>query len=134
MRFAKVMAVLALLGLGAAASAQDYVAVERKRSPAGILVRDTIAGVVLGSAVAGGIIFYNVVLDDEEDYDWGRTLAWGAFIGLGAGLVLGAVDASTAAYAKVSRTPVRDGFSRTLDQRRRDQSGTQLFGLMARRF
>ena len=134
MRFAKMMAVLALLGLGAAASAQDYVPVERKRSPASVLVRDTIAGVVLGSAVAGGIIFYNMVLDDQEDYDWGNTLAWGAFIGLGAGLVLGAIDASTIAYAKVSRNPVRDGLSTTLDHRRRDQSGTQIFGLMARRF
>lgn len=134
MRFAKVVAVLALLGVGAAASAQDYVTVERKRSPAGTILRDTIAGAVLGSAVAGGVILYNMGIEDDDNYDWGRTLMWGAIIGTGAGLVLGVIDASTGAYSSVSRSPVRDGLNVSLQQGRRDQSQTQMFGIMQRRF
>jgi hypothetical protein len=135
MRFAKLIAVVALLGMTGGALAQDYVRVERERSTAGVVLRDTIAGGLVGSAVAGGIILYNMGIEDKEDYDWGRTLAWGAVLGLGAGLVLGLVDAaSTPTYAMISRTPVRDGLSMSLDVRRRDQSGRELFPLVVRRF
>lgn len=135
MRFAKLIAVVALLGMTGSALAQDYVKVERQRSSAGVVLRDTIAGGLVGSAVAGGIILYNMQIQDKEDYDWGRTLAWGAVIGLGAGLVLGLVDAaSTPTYAMISRAPVRDGLSMSLDVRRSDQSGRELFSLVARRF
>ncbi len=136
MRFAKLIAALASLGMTGSALAQDYVRVERQRSSAGVVLRDTIAGGLVGSAVAGGIILYNMQIQDKEDYDWGRTLAWGAVLGLGAGLVLGLVDAaSTPSYAMISRTlPVRDGLSMSLDLRRSDQSGRELFPLVVRRF
>jgi len=99
------------------------------------VLRDTIAGGVVGSAVAGGVILYNMGIQDKSDYDWGRTLAWGALIGLGAGLVLGVVDATSGpTYAMVPRNPVRDGLSTSLDVRRRDQSGVQQFPVFARRF
>lgn len=135
MRFAKLIAVVALLGMTGSALAQDYVRVERQRSSAGVVLRDTIAGGLVGSAVSGGIILYNMGIQDKEDYDWGRTLAWGAVIGLGAGLVLGLVDAaSTPTYAMISRAPVRDGLSVSLDVLRSDQSGRELFPLVVRRF
>ena len=135
MHFAKLVAVVALLGVTGSALAQEIVTVERRRSSAGIVLRDTIAGGVVGSAVAGGVILYNMGIQDKSDYDWGRTLAWGALIGLGAGLVLGVVDATSGpTYAMVPRNPVRDGLSTSLDVRRRDQSGRQEFPLFARRF
>jgi len=135
MHFAKLFAVVALLGVTGSALAQEVVTVERRRSSAGIVLRDTIAGGVVGSAVAGGVILYNMGIQDKSDYDWGRTLAWGALIGLGAGLVLGIVDATSGpTYAMVPRNPVRDGLSTSLDVRRRDQSGRQEFPLLVRRF
>jgi hypothetical protein len=142
MRIGKALVVaVALLGLSASSAlAQDYVRVERERSTAGIVLRDTIAGVLLGSAVAGGIILYEMEIDDNEDYDWEETLAWGAAIGLGAGLVWGLVDATNQPdYAAMSRSavmrsPVRDGQSMTLDARRRDQSGRGVFRVLGGRF
>jgi hypothetical protein len=88
------------------------------------VLRDTVAGGVVGSAVAGGIILYNMGIQDEEDYDWGRTLAWGAIIGIGAGLAWGIVDATTGpAYAmKTPLAPVRDGQSMSLNLRRSDRA------------
>lgn len=134
MRFAKLLAVVALLGTAGTALAQDYVRVERRRSTAGIILRDTLAGGVLGSAVAGGIILYEMGIDDNDDYDWERTLAWGAVIGLGAGLIFGIVDAADepAVYGMVKRAPMRDGLSTSLG--RKDQSGVQRFPLLVRRF
>jgi len=135
MRFAKLVAVVALLGTAGSALAQEVVTVERRRSSAGIVLRDTVAGGILGSAVAGGVILYNMGIQDKSDYDWGRTLAWGALVGLGAGLVLGIVDAASGpTYAMVPRDPVRDGLSTSLDVRTRDQSGVQQFPLFGRRF
>lgn len=132
MRHVRMVAVLALLGLAAAARAEDVV-VERKRSPVGTVLRDTIGGGLLGSAVAGGIILYQTQVNDRSDYDWGRTLAYGAAIGLGAGLVLGLVDAASSSYGMRRSFPVHDGMSRALDARR-DQSNTQLFPLVLKGF
>ncbi len=135
MRFAKLVAVVALLGTAGSALAQEVVTVERRRSSAGIVLRDTVAGGILGSAVAGGVILYNMGIQDKSDYDWGRTLAWGALVGLGVGLVLGVADAASGpTYAMVPRDPVRDGLSTSMDVRRRDQSGVQQFPLFGRRF
>ena len=87
---------IAILGLSAStAFAQDYVTVERRGSPAGTVLRNTIAGGLVGSAVSGGIILYEMGVNDNEDYNWERTLAWGAAIGLGAGLIWGIVDATS---------------------------------------
>jgi hypothetical protein len=136
MRYAKLLAAVALLGTAGSALAQDYVRVERRRSTAGIILRDTVAGGVLGSAVAGGIILYEMGVNDNEDYNWERTLAWGAVIGLGAGLVFGIVDATDepdyARLAPLAKAPVRDGLSTSLA--RRDQSGVQRFPLLVKRF
>jgi hypothetical protein len=135
MRFVKLCAAVALLGVAGSALAQDYVRVERRRSSAGIVLRDTIAGGLVGSAVAGGIILYNMGIEDEDDYNWERTLAWGAVIGLGAGLIWGIVDAASAPdVVATRRLPVRDGQSMSLDVRRRDQSGKEVFPLLVRRF
>lgn len=132
MRFVRVVAVLALLGLAAEARADEVVVERRRSSPVGTVLRDTVGGGLLGSAVAGGVILYQMGVNDREDYDWGRTLAWGAGIGLGAGLILGLVDAASGSYGMVSRTPVRDGLSASL--RARDQSNTQVFPLVLRGF
>jgi hypothetical protein len=132
----KALVVMGLLVLAtASARAQEVVRVDREPSAAATIAKSTIAGGVLGSAVAGGIILYNREIEDDPDYDWQRTLAWGAVIGLGAGLVYGIVDAATAPdYARVTRAPVRDGQSFTLDVRRRDQSNRTVGTLFRRRF
>jgi hypothetical protein len=139
MRMVKAIVVaVALLGMGVA-SAQEIVEVERReRSTAGIILRDALGGALVGSAVSGGIILYEMGIEDNDDYNWERTLAWGALIGLGAGLVWGVVDvASAPAYAAttpLARAPVRDGNSITLDTRRRDESHRTMMPLLATRF
>ena len=65
-------------------------------------------------------------------YDWGRTLAWGAVIGLGAGLIWGVVDATT--YADRNIMAAHDGQSMSLDVAPRDQSGKALFPVVLGRF
>lgn len=130
------VAAFVLLGLAASsARAQDYVRVEKRSSPAGTVLRDTVAGGILGSAVSGGIILYNMGIQDKSDYNWERTLAWGAVIGLGTGLIWGIVDASSGpSYGMISRSPVHDGQSMSLDVRRRDESGKALFQVLGGRF
>ncbi len=125
MRIVKVLAaVIALVGFGARAFAQDdYVTVHKHGSPAGTVVRDTITGGLLGAAVSGGIIGYQMGIQNHSDYDWQRTLAYGAVIGLGVGLIWGIVDASSTSYAMAAPLAVHDGMSLTLDTRKQDQSG-----------
>jgi hypothetical protein len=137
MRIGKALVVaIAILGLSASSAfAQDYVTVERRGSPAGTVLRNTIAGGLVGSAVSGGIILYEMGVNDNEDYDWERTLAWGAAIGLGAGLIWGIVDATSGpSYGRISRSPVHDGQSMSLDVRRRDQSAREIFPVFRGRF
>jgi hypothetical protein len=134
MRIAKALWVVGLLALGTTSvQAQEVVRVEREPSAAGTVLKSTIAGGVIGSAVAGGIILYQREVEDNEDYDWQETLAWGAAIGLGAGLLFGIVDAASGPdYARVAS--VRDGQSLTLDLRRKDQSGRAITTVFSRRF
>ncbi len=137
MRIGKALVVaIAILGLSASSAfAQDYVTVERRGSPAGTVLRNTIAGGLVGSAVSGGIILYEMGVNDNEDYNWERTLAWGAAIGLGAGLIWGIVDATSGpSYGRISRSPVHDGQSMSLDVRRRDQSAREIFPVFQGRF
>jgi hypothetical protein len=137
MRIGKALVVaVAILGLSASSAfAQDYVTVERRGSPAGTVLRNTIAGGLVGSAVSGGIILYEMGVNDNEDYNWERTLAWGAAIGLGAGLIWGIVDATSGpSYGRISRSPVHDGQSMSLDVRRRDQSAREIFPVFQGRF
>jgi hypothetical protein len=126
------VAAVALAGFGAA-YAQDDAVVVRRSNPAGTILRDTVTGGLLGSAVSGGIILYNMGIQGRDNYDWGRTLAWGAGIGLAAGLIWGVVDVTTGpSYAMTH--PVRDGQSMSLDVRRTDQSNRTVFPLMVKRF
>ncbi|ACL64674.1 conserved hypothetical protein [Anaeromyxobacter dehalogenans 2CP-1] len=138
MRYLRALVAVVALAVGAQAARADDVYVRRHANPVGTVARDTIAGGVAGSAVAGGIILYNMGIDGNDDYDWGRTLAWGALIGAGVGLVWGIVDVATAPdYAMrtaAMRKPVRDGQSFTMDLRRRDQSRQETFSLVAGRF
>jgi hypothetical protein len=123
-----------LLAFGTSALAADVV-VERRTSTGGIILRDAVAGGLVGSAVSGGIILYEMGINDNEDYNWQRTLAWGSLIGLGAGLLWGVVDATTGGpVVAMGPPPVRDGLSMSLDTRRRDQSGKEVFPLLAGRF
>jgi hypothetical protein len=134
MRMAKaLMVAVTLLGFGAA-SADEVVAVEREhRSTAGIILKDTVAGGLVGSAVAGGVILYNMGIDGNDDYNWERTLAWGAVAGLGAGLLFGVIDAASGPdYYAAARAPVRDGYSLTMN--RKDQSNKTMMPLLSRRF
>jgi hypothetical protein len=133
----KALAVMGLLALGTTSvQAQEVVRVEREPSAAGTVLKSTIAGGIIGSAVAGGIILYQREVEDNEDYDWQETLAWGAAIGLGAGLVFGIVDAASGPdYARIAaRDPVRDGQSLTMDLRRKDQSNRAVTTIFSRRF
>jgi hypothetical protein len=113
----------------------DAVVVERRPSAMGVVARNAVGGLVLGSAVAGGIILYEMGIEDNDDYDWEETLAWGAGVGLAAGLVWGIVDATTGAatYGRIAE-PVRDGHSMTLDLRRKDQSHRVSVPLLRGRF
>jgi hypothetical protein len=130
-----VVAAIALMGIGVtSAHAQDYT-VHRSGSPAGVVLRDTITGGLVGTAVGGGIILYQMGINDKSNYDWGRTLAWGAVIGLGVGLIWGVVDATTGpAYADRTIAGAHDGQSLSLDVAPRDQSGRSLFPVLMGRF
>lgn len=137
MRIAKILAaVIALVAFGTRAFAEDdYVTVRRHGSPAGTVVRDTLSGGLLGAAVSGGIIGYEMGIQNHSDYNWQRTLAIGAGIGLGVGLIWGIVDATTGpAYAMGTPVPSHDGLSMTLDVRRADQSGLAEFPVVMGRF
>ena len=133
-----VVAAIAVLGIFAtSARANDYAddyTVRRSASPAGVVLRDTITGGLVGTAVGGGIILYNMGIQNNKDYDWGRTLAWGAVIGLGAGLIWGVVDATSGNYADRTIADAHDGLSRSLDVAPRDQSGKAVFPVALGRF
>jgi hypothetical protein len=126
--------VIALLGFGADAIAQEYVTVEKRRSPAGTVLRDTISGGLLGAAVGGAVIGYEMGIQDNEDYNWERTLAIGAAVGLGVGLIYGIVDATTGFAMQGSPVRAHDGLSMSLNVRRADQSGLAQVPLVAGRF
>jgi hypothetical protein len=128
------VAAIALFGIGVtSAHAQDNT-VRRSASPGSIVLRDTITGGLIGTAVGGGIILYEMGINDKSNYDWGRTLAWGAVVGLGVGLIWGVVDATTGTYAMTNNLHAHDGQSMSLDMRTQDQSGTQLFPMVMHRF
>jgi hypothetical protein len=134
MRLVRLFAILALLPLVAPAAHAGQALVARPPSPVGVVLRDGVVGGLVGSAVAGGIVAYNLGADGRAGADWGRTLAWGAGIGLGAGLIAGLVRAATAKPGAATHGAVRDGLSRSLDARARDQSHSHLFPLLSRSF
>jgi hypothetical protein len=130
---ALVAAMLAAVVCFASVARADEVVVRERPSRAGTVARDVVGGVLLGSAVAGGIILYQTQVNDRSDYDWQRTLGYGALIGLGVGLVWGVIDATTGPSYAMTR-PVHDGQALTLDLRRNDQSGKEMFPLVSERF
>lgn len=115
--------------------AEALVFVDPRPAPLAIVARDTIGGSVLGSAVAGTFILYNMGIQGNSNYEWGRTLAWGAGVGGVVGLVWGLIDAGKrpapsyrlALYA-------HDGNSMTLDVRKKDQSHPELIPFASGRF
>ncbi len=136
MRMVKAMVAAAVLvAFGNVARADDQVVLHRT-NPVGTIARDTITGGVLGSAVAGGVILYNMGIENHSNYDWGRTLAWGAGIGLAAGLIWGVVDATTApSYSAVSPVAMaHDGESLSLDRAPRQAPGQAMFPIALGRF
>jgi len=126
MKFGAVAAALALTASSAARA--DDVVVERHPSTAGIVAADTLYGGIGGAAVGGGIILYNMGIQDNTRYDWGRTLAISTAVGLGVGLVWGIVDAANAQAYPALRQPVTDGQSWQA-QHPFDQSGTSIVPL-----
>jgi hypothetical protein len=99
-------------GLGA-----EVVEVQARPSPVGIIARDALGGAVAGAAVGGGVVLYRHYVTNNGNGDWGnwqRDIGLGAAIGLGVGLLFGAVDAASNADT-VMRGPVADeresGFS-----------------------
>jgi hypothetical protein len=132
MRSIRLVAALALLGVALAARPQSL-AVSRRPSGIDLMLRDAIAGGLVGSTVAGGILGYNLGIQGRTGLDWGRTLAWGAGIGVAAGLVAGLLDAGRHRGPAQERL-VRDGLSRSLNARARDQSHSHLFPLLSRSF
>ena len=132
---AKALVAAVLLVAAGSVARADEVVVHRS-NPAGIIARDTVTGGVVGAAVAGGIIGYQMGIQNRSNYDWGRTLAWGAGIGLAAGLVWGIVDASTssASYSQRTLAMAHDGQSTSLDLKIRQARGTALFPVARGRF
>lgn len=129
-----IVAAIAMLGMGITAARAEEVVVQRTTSPASIVLRDTITGGLVGSAVSGGVILYEMAINDNDNYDWGRTLAWGAVIGLGVGLVWGVVDATSGTYADHAIADAHDGLSTSLIVARHDQSGKAEFPVVLGRF
>jgi hypothetical protein len=122
------VAALALAGFGVA-HAEDQPVLVRRSNPVGTVARDTLTGALVGSAVSGGIILYNMGIQGHDNYDWGRTLAWGAGAGAVVGLVWGIVDATTGPSYAAMRPAVRDGASSTFDLHRADLSRKSIFPL-----
>lgn len=134
-RIGRILAVAGLLlGFGAA-QAQERVVVDRRPSATGEILQNAFGGLLLGSLISGGAILYELEIDDDDDYDWERALAWGGGVGLAAGLLWGiaGVTRGEATYGRAA-WPVRDGYSTTLDVRRRDQSHRVTVPLMRGRF
>jgi len=70
--------------------------VQERRSPAGVIVRDTIGGAAAGALVGGGVAAYRNFVKDEGWGNWQRDVLIGAGIGAGVGLILGIADAASA--------------------------------------
>ncbi len=122
-------AAVALVAFGAA-QAQDNEVVVEHRSAAGTIAADTLYGGLAGAAVGGGIILYQTQINNQHNYDWGKTLAIATGVGLGAGLVLGIINAASGPNYAASAVPVEDGLSWQA-QHPSDMSGTTVMPLRA---
>ena len=89
-----------------------------RRSAGSVIIGDAVGGAVLGAAAGGGVVLYNRYVASNGNWDnWQRTVLIGAGIGLGVGLIFGAVGAASNSD-RVFRGPVADhretGFSAPL--------------------
>jgi hypothetical protein len=106
------------MGFGSAQAVDDDVdegvVVERHASPFRIVAQDAVLGAAGGAAVGGGVILYRMGFQDDDNYNWQRTLLMGAGIGLLAGTLWGVFDAATTPTVVAANRPVTDGLSATL--------------------
>jgi hypothetical protein len=66
-----------------------------RRNTGGVILADAVGGMLLGAAAGGGVSLYNHYNNADGSWgDWQRNVAIGAGIGLGVGLLFGAIDAS----------------------------------------
>jgi hypothetical protein len=86
----------------------QVVEVQSRPSAGGIIVRDALGGAIAGAVVGGGVALCNRYCSSNGDWgNWQRDIGLGAAIGLGVGLLFGAVDAASNADT-VMRGPVAD--------------------------
>jgi hypothetical protein len=118
------------------AQADETLKVQRPESPAGTIARGTVGGALGGVAVSGLLIGWQVGIQNNGNHDWGRTLGIGAVVGASLGLVWGLVDAASGPgrATQVPLAPVRDGYSETLDVRKKDRSRQVRIGIFSMHF
>jgi hypothetical protein len=84
----------------------EVVGVQTRPSPAGIVARDALGGAVVGAAIGGGVALCRRYCSSDGNWgNWQRDVGLGAAIGLGVGLLFGAVDAASNAD-QVFRGPI----------------------------
>jgi hypothetical protein len=99
---------LNLTGLSRSGLSDTVVGVESRPSVGGILVRDALGGAIAGAVVGGGVALCNRYCSSNGSWgNWQRDIGLGAAIGVGVGLLFGAVDAASNADT-VMRGPVAD--------------------------
>ena len=82
--------------------------VQEHRSPAGVIVRDTVGGAAVGALVGGGVAAYRNFVQNEGWGNWERDVLIGAGIGAGVGLILGIADAASSADRTFTNSPIAD--------------------------
>ena len=76
---------------------QQVYEVQERRSPAGVIVRDTVGGAAAGALVGVGVAAYRNYVNNDGWGNWQRDVLIGAGIGAGVGLILGIADAASSA-------------------------------------
>src|SRR5207244_8031902 len=87
----------------------EIVEVQARPNPAGIIISDAIGGAILGGAVGAGVAVWNRYETTNGTWDnWERPVLIGAGIGLGVGLIVGGVQAASAAADHSYMAPATD--------------------------
>ncbi len=87
----------------------EIVEVQARPNPAGIIIGDAIGGAVLGGAIGAGVAVWNRYEVTNGTWDnWERPVLIGAGIGLGVGLIVGGVQAASAAADHSYMSPVTE--------------------------
>ncbi len=103
------------------------------RGPVAEIASDMAWGGAAGGALSGLFIGYRLAVQRSGNEDWVPALVTGVGVGLASGLVLGVVDAFSAATPPALRWPVHDGMS-LRELRPVDLSGQKTLPLWAGRF